>query len=244
MSTISQSVLERLRAFDTPTICNLVELFEVRPQNTGFMDARIKACFPELPPMVGFATTATFRAAALAASDAYSSLEDKAALFAELPAPPIVVFEDLDTPCAAATFGEVMCTTYQTFGAAGLITSGTGRDLEQVGKLQFPVFTNGAVCSHGYCHIPSIQVPVTVGGLSVSPGDLLHGDCNGVTSIPLDIAADVADACEPFMAAEAVIFDYLQTGDVTPGGLRAATGECHRQIDALREQIASKRTDT
>lgn len=241
---VSKDTLDLLGKYDTPTVCNVIELFNVRPRNEGYMDARIRACFPELPPMVGFATTATFRASAPADTDAYSSLEGQAALFAELPAPPIVVFEDLDDPIAAATFGEVMCTTYQAFGAAGLITSGTGRDLEQIGALQFPVFTNGAICAHGYCHIPSIQVPVTVGGVRVNPGDLLHGDCNGVTSVPLDIAADVADACHPFMAAEAVIFDYLKTGDVTPDGLLQATTECHRQIDALGEQIALKRTDT
>ena len=60
---LTPDVLNKLRTFDTPTICNLVELFEVRPRNTGYMDARIKACFPEMPPVVGFAATATHRSA-------------------------------------------------------------------------------------------------------------------------------------------------------------------------------------
>ena len=64
MSTLSPQVLEKLRKFDTPTICNLIELFDIRPRNLGYMDARIKAAFPEMPPMVGFAATATFRSAA------------------------------------------------------------------------------------------------------------------------------------------------------------------------------------
>src|SRR5260370_41561015 len=82
-----------------------------------------------------------------------------------------------------------MCTTYKTFGAAGLITSGAGRDLDQVEVLNFPCFTSGTVCAHGYCHIPSSNVPVHVGGVTIYPGDLLHGDRNGVTTIPVETGA-------------------------------------------------------
>ena len=60
--TISQETLDRLAEFDTPTICNVIELFDVRPRNQGYMDHRVQCGFPELPPMVGFATTACFRA--------------------------------------------------------------------------------------------------------------------------------------------------------------------------------------
>jgi hypothetical protein len=44
---ITCETLEKLAKFDTPTICNLIELFDVRPRDVGFMDDRIKACFPE-----------------------------------------------------------------------------------------------------------------------------------------------------------------------------------------------------
>ena len=103
--TLSPYTLARLRAFDTPTVCNVIELYNIRPNNQGFMDSRISACFPELPPMIGFAMTATFRASAPASTDAYSSLEDQIDQIADLPTPPVVVFEDLDVPSAAATFG-------------------------------------------------------------------------------------------------------------------------------------------
>ena len=181
----------KLRKIDTPTICNVIELFNVRPRNLGYMDARIVAAFPEMPPMVGFASTATFRSAAPPRQgDAYAGIGDQVERFGELPGPAVVVFQDLDNPPAAATFGEVMCTTYKAFGSVGLITSGAGRDLDQVRAIDFPVFTNGTICSHGYCHIPQIMVPVHVGGMIVTPGDLLHGDGNGVTTIPHEIAAE------------------------------------------------------
>ena len=148
-----------------------------------------------------------------------------------------MVFQDLDDPPAAATFGEVMCTTYKAFGAAGLITSGGGRDLDQVEAIRFPCFTGSTICAHGYCHIERINVPVRVGGVTIHPGDLLHGDRNGVTTIPLAIAAEVAAACAEFVAAEAVIFDYLKGGNVTAAGFAAAHSECKHRIGALAKRL-------
>ncbi len=238
MDTISPAVLDRLRQFDTPTVCNVIELFDARPRNTGYMDSRIQACYPKLPPMVGFASTATFRSAAPPRKgDVYAGMADQVESFAQLPGPAVVVFQDLDDPPAAATFGEVMCTTYKTFGAAGLITSGAGRDLYQVEALQFPCYTNGTICAHGYCHTPQINVPVHVGGVAIHPGDLLHGDRNGVTTIPLDIAAAVADACPEFMAAESVVLDYLKGGRIDPKSYAAARKQCQNQIEALGKRL-------
>ena len=120
--------LELLRRFDTPTVCNVVELFDRRPRTAGYLDARIRACFPKLPPMVGYASTATFRSCAPSrAGDVYAGLPDQLASFAELPGPAVVVFQDLDNPIASATFGEVMCTTYKAFGAAGSRPGGPKR---------------------------------------------------------------------------------------------------------------------
>jgi len=238
---LAQSDLDLLRQFDTPTICNVIELFDVRPRNTGYMDKRIMACFPEMPPMVGYASTATFRASAPPRKgDVYASLDRQVAAFAEIPGPPVVVFQDLDDPSVAATFGEIMCTAYRTFGAVGLITSGTGRDLDQVRAIGFPVFTNGAAPAHGYCHVVAVHVPVHVGGIAVYPGDLLHGDRNGVTTIPREIASEIAYACADYVAAEAVILNYLRSGPVTPQGLAQAQAEAHRMMDAIRQRVAKR----
>ena len=210
MTTPTAADLELLRRYDTPTVCNVVELFDLRPRTAGYMDGRIQACYPKLPPMVGFASTATFSSAQPApAGSAYASLDRQVAAFAQLPGPAVVVFQDHDDPPAAATFGEVMCTTYKAFGAVGLITSGAGRDLDQVEALNFPCFTGGTLAAHGYCHIPSVNVTVHVGGVTVHPGDLLHGDRNGVTTIPLAIATEVAPACAELADAEAIVLNYV-----------------------------------
>src|ERR1700686_4537780 len=198
--------LKLLAQYDTPTISNTIELFEVRPRTEGYMDGRIRACFPEMPPVVGYAATATMRCALpRREGDVYGSLDRQVARFGELAGPPIVVFQDLDDPAVAATFGEIMCTTYQAFGAAGLITSGAARDLDQVRRIGFPAFSNGAICSHGYSHIVDLHRTVRVGGLTIHPGDLLHADANGVATIPLEIASEVAGAAAEFVQSEAIV---------------------------------------
>lgn len=243
MTTISAETLAKLRAFDTPTICNVIELFEVRPRNTGYMDAHIVACFPDLPPLVGFASTATYRSfAPPRAGDVYFSYDAQVERFAELDGPAVVVFQDLDDPPAAATIGEIMCTAYKTFGAVGLITSGAARDLAQVRALDFPVFARGINCSHGYAHIPQIHVPVRVGGIIVYPNDLIHGDRNGVTTIPREIASEVADLAPEFVAAEAILLHGLrEMTSPTPQRLKELRAESKAAIETLRQRVSRKK---
>lgn len=240
MQTISSETLAKLRQFDTPTICNVIELFAVRPRNTGYMDAQIVACFPDLPPMVGFAATATYRAyAPPRAGDVYFSYDAQVERFAELAGPSVVVFQDLDDPPAAATIGEMMCTAYKTFGAVGVITSGAARDLAQVRALDLPVFARGINCSHGYAHIPQIHVPVRVGGIIVYPNDLLHGDRNGVTTIPHNIASEVADSAPEFVVAEAILLNGLREMTTpTPQRLKELRAESKAAIEKLRQRVS------
>lgn len=242
----ASETLQKLARHDTATICNVIELFDVRPHAAGFMDGRIHAAFREMVPMVGYATTATFRSAAMSrGTDVYGTLEAQLEHMSSLPGPGVVVFQDLDDPPVGATFGEIMCSVYQAFGAVGLITSGGGRDLTQVRKLGFPVFTGSTICSHAYSHLVDVGRPVRVGGLVVLPGDLLHGDADGVTSIPAEIATEVADVLDEFIAAEKIMLDYCQAEDgakTIPELMerRKATGDA---IGALRRRLSRAQAD-
>ena len=239
--TIMKGTLDRLRQFDTPTICNVIELFNVRPRDCGFMNASIKANFPEMPPMVGFAATATFRASGAPMKDQkISSVVEQVKYFEELSGPPVVVFQDVDNPPVAATFGEIMCTTYQKFGSTGLITSGAGRDLDQVRAIGYPVFTSCTICAHGFVHIPEVQIPVHVGGLVIYPDDLIHGDCNGVTTIPKEIAADVADIAADYVAAERCTLDVLQSENLDLKTYEKAFSNMMAEIGKLKKRVAAK----
>lgn len=195
--------------------------------------------------MVGFAATATYRTAGpplTAIKPAVSFVEElQVKGFEKLSGPPVMVFQDLDDPPHAATFGDCGCAIYKAFGAVGLITNGPGRDLEGVRRLEFPVFANGAVCAHGYTHIPDIHVPVRVGGVTIYPNDLLHGDLNGVTTIPHEIASELVDIADEWVEAEKDFLRAQQTWTPSNRALHKALAEFEERIEDLRARVSHKR---
>ena len=248
-------LLRKLRKFDTPTVCNAIELFNLRSRCDGYMDRRIKACFSGMEPITGYAATATYRASSCAVGDVYSTIDRQVATFNQLPGPPIVVFQDLDCPSVAASFGEVMCSVYKNFGAVGLITSGAARDLSQVRRLNFPTFCDGTICSHGYGHIEDLMIEVCVGGVDVNAGDLLHADENGVVSVPREIVGELVDVCSEYCKAENIVIGYvndfknLKASDHDEGltdlafdsrleGLIEARRACAEELNALSRRVS------
>ena len=115
-----------------------------------------------------------------------------------------------------------------------------GRDLDQVRRTGFQVITDGTICSHGHSQILSVHIPVHVGGLVVYPNDLLHGDCNGVTNIPADIADEVADASAEFVAAENVLLGVVREPAISVARMREAQTGMRQLIAALRLRVAGK----
>jgi 4-hydroxy-4-methyl-2-oxoglutarate aldolase len=237
---LSITDLTKLRKIDSPTIANVIELFDVRSYVAGYSNSSLKAIYPKLPPAVGYTVTATFRACHPAESgDSYGGMPQLIADAMATPEPRIVVFQDLDEPSRAATYGEIMAATFQRFGFSGLITSGAARDIEQVERLRFPCWASSVIVAHGYCRFLEANVPVTVGGLQVKPGDLLHADANGIVNIPHEIAAAVAELCEPYIQAEEIILGYLRTGEPTTTGYDKAVREAKQRMAELRIRARS-----
>lgn len=235
MSTmLTAQHLALLAKVDSPTVANVIELFDVQSRVAGYSNATLKAVYPDLPPAVGYAVTATFRSAYPTVGDAYGGMTQLIEEAMTIPMPRIIVFQDLDEPPVSATYGEVMATTFQAFGFAGLITNGAARDIEQVRALKFPCWASGAIVSHGYNHFLAANVPVNVGGLSVKPGDLIHADANGIVNIPHHIAAGVAELCEPFIQAENIVLRYLRGPNVTLDGYTQAQTQMREAMVTLR----------
>jgi regulator of RNase E activity RraA len=240
MAVLAPEVIRRLGEFDSPTIANVIELFGIRSRVAGYSNSTITAVYPSLPPAVGYAVTATFRAGYPAAKGSvYGGMHALIEQAESVPSPRIMVFQDLDDPVRAATYGEVMATTFQSFDFAGLITSGAARDIEQVRALDFPCWASSTIVSHGYCRIEELNVSVVVGGLHVSPGDLIHADANGVISIPNEIAEAIAALCGPFVEAEQITLDYLRQPGPTHEGLRQANERMRTAMDDLRHRATS-----
>jgi regulator of RNase E activity RraA len=104
-------------------------------------------------------------------------------------------------------------------GCVGAVTNGSVRDLDEVEPLGFHFFASHIAVSHAYVHIVEVGAPVRVGGLTVRPGDLLHGDRHGVTSIPLDLAVRIPEGVEVVDTMERQIINYSQSPEFTVEGL-------------------------
>jgi regulator of RNase E activity RraA len=112
--------------------------------------------------------------------------------------------------------------------------------VDQVRRIGFPAFSNGVICSHGYSHIVDLHPVVRVGGLTIHPGDLLHADANGVTTVPLEIASEIPQAAAEFAAAESIVLDYLKRGQPDVKGFAEARREMMAQIAALGHRVRTR----
>ncbi len=215
---LDRGVLEALRRYDSPTLSNAIETFDVRPRDEGFASMEIRCLFPDLGVMVGYAATATIRARGRGegAGD-HSRLW---ALVRSLPEPRVVVVQDLDDPPGhGALWGEVQSSIYKALGCAGAVTDGCVRDLKEVRDMGFHFFASGPGVSHAYVRLESVGDPVHVGGLTVRPGDLIHADQHGVLLVPADIAAELPAAADRIIEREQEFIRWVRSAEFDPDRL-------------------------
>ena len=221
MTTLTDALLDELRTLNTPTVANAVELFDVRPRTAGFASGAIRCIFPHLPVMVGYAATATIRAATPPPGDARARIW---ALYDHVlgqPAPRVAVIQDLDDPPAVGSlWGEVNANTFRAHGCIGVVTDGGVRDLDEVEALGFRYFARAVVVSHAYVHVVESGIPVEIGGLTIHPGDLIHADKHGVMTIPHEIAPLIPEAARRLEVRERALIDYCKSPTFTSEGLR------------------------
>lgn len=202
VATLSFEQISALCRIDSPTISNAIERFKVRPRVNGYVGFDIRCIFPELPPTVGYAVTCTVDSTTEGRQGiGFQRLYE---LLTNAPKPAIVVMQDVGPDrlhsCHA---GEIMSTTMKRLGAVGILTDGGLRDVREVRVLGgFQYFCAGLVVSHGNPICVSVGDDVTISGMRVRMGDLLHGDVNGVVHIPDECAEQVADAAYRVWAEE------------------------------------------
>jgi regulator of RNase E activity RraA len=185
---------EALRKISSPTIANAVETFCVRPRGEGVTDARIRCHFPEFGALLGYACTAAIKSATPVPARRKVSRTDYWAFTQQSAGPKITVVEDLSEIPTGAYWGEINANIHLALGSQGVITNGTVRDTEEVRATGFHLFSSGVSVSHAFAHLEDFQIPVTVFGMTVHPGDLVHADRHGAVVIPHEIASEVARA--------------------------------------------------
>ncbi len=214
---VSSELLAFLRHTDTCTVSNAIETFNVRMRNEGYVSRGVHCMTPKLPAVAGYAVTGRMRAAAPPISGlCYYHRTDWWQYVANVPGPKILVIEDDDdVPGSGGLVGELHAQIGSALGCAGYLTNGTVRDLSAVEAIGFQCFARGACVSHSYAHVTEFGGPVEIGGLRISPGDLLHGDCNGVHSVPLSIVGDLPHAVAEIRKHEAELISLCRDPDFT-----------------------------
>jgi regulator of RNase E activity RraA len=213
MPLVDEHGLSALRNIDTCMVSNAIETFDVRLRNTGFADARIRCIFKDFPPMVGYAATARLRSGDPPMSGrVYRDRAEWWNSILKIPAPRVVVLEDLDKPPGVGAFlGDMHAAILKALGCVGYVTDGAVRELPRVRETGLQLFAGSVAVSHAYSHIFEFGVTVKVGGLEVHPGDLLHGDRHGILTVPRQIAAQIPAVATKLQQGEQSVIDLCSS---------------------------------
>jgi len=225
---LTPAQLAALAKIDSPTVANAIEAFEVRDATEGYASLELRCLFPDYPPFVGYAITCT------ADSTTPGDRKTKPNVIRQLyeaidaaPKPVVVVMQDVGPQrLRSCHAGDVMGSIFHRLGACAVITEGGLRDLAGV-RQRAPglhMFSPGVVVSHGVPIIVEVGPVVNVCGLTVRPGDLLHGDANGVVSIPHAVADKVAAEAEKVWQREADVVSTVHASDFSLAALGKKLG--------------------
>ena len=220
---VSESQFAFLRSIDTPTVCNLIEIVTPERRGAGYTVSHLHCPFPDLPPMVGFAKTVVIRARDKVSGPGYMQKRmDYLDYVATAPRPSVVVIEDKDDPPGYGAFwGEVQTNVHKALGCLGTITNGSVRDIPAVAE-GFQMLSGSLSPSHAYVHVVEFGVPVTIHGMAVKSGDLVHADRHGAVIVPVDKIDAMQTALGGLAKQEARIIAASRAPGATVETIKAA----------------------
>ena len=213
---MDDALLTLLRKVDTPTVCNAIEVAQGKRGFNVFTRGTVLCSAPMAPPAVGYARTAKIAAAVPSTEDPSvikTRRRDYYRHMASGDLPSIAVIEDVDFPhCVGAFWGEINATVHQGLGLSGVLTNGVMRDLGDV-PADFSMIAGSIGPSHAFVRVEAIDIQVTVFGMTVTPGDLVHADRHGAVVVPPEIIPVLAASIEKLQATERLILDPARQED-------------------------------
>ncbi len=220
---LSESQFAFLRSIDTPTVCNLMEIVAPQRRGAGYTVHHLHCPFPDLPPMVGFAKTVTIRARDAVSGPSYMQKRlDYLDYVAAVPKPSVVVIEDKDEPPGHGAFwGEVQSNLHKALGCLGTVTNGSIRDIPAIAE-GFQMLAGSIGPSHAYVHVVEFGGPVTVHGMAVKSGELIHADRHGAIVVPIETIDGMQTALDGLSKQEAKIIAAARCPGVTVETIKAA----------------------
>ena len=214
-------IIDYLKTVDTPTLCNAVEVLRVRPQSQGFTPLQLHCLFPEFGRMCGYAVTAQVETVTAMEPLSGTGFYDLFDAVEAAPKPAVIVLQEIGGyGDYAAHCGEVMATIFTRLGAIGLVSDCGVRDVPEVRAIGMHYFARGTVASHAHFRIVRANVPVQILGVPIRPGELLHADENGLTTVPDVQQAQIEAAVNQIRERERALMDYIRGPEFTLAGLR------------------------
>jgi len=214
MKQIPESLLNTFRKYDTPTIVNSLELLDSKFRTSCFTTEQVICVDITLPPIVGYARTATI--SAFTEVDQNTKLERSLAYYEYLSsdsAPCISVIQDVDeSPGFGAFWGEVNSNIHNALGVIGVVTNGSVRDLDAL-SAGFQVLAGKIGPGHAYVRIEETGIPVNIFGMNVQHNDLIHADRHGAVVIPKELTEELSRAIDLMIRKEKIILDACKRKD-------------------------------
>ena len=216
----TQAMLAELKNFDTPSITNVVATYPDSPTCLGlynpwsenwYTDQSIRCMYPELGRRVGYAVTCVYGLPdpafnRLSFNDVLEALEAS-------PRPTILALQQKFPAHIAGKVGLAggnMVSAMRALGCLGLISNGPSRDLDEVREMDFQYLLSGVTPGHGAMAVHAVNVPVTVAGMDVAPGELIHMDENGACKFPAQHLEAVLTNARALQQEEAARMKALQ----------------------------------
>ncbi len=210
---LSSADVAALRKYSTPTVANAIEnLIGIKPVGS-FTAGGVQCQYPQFGVMTGYACTATSLSAQPPRTPRQFPRRDYWEYINSAPLPRVVVMQELSAHPLGAFWGEVHANIHRGLKCEGLITNGLIRDMDEVQALGFHFFSSGIGVSHAHAHLEDYDRQVSVFGMTVNSGDLIHADKHGALVIPMHVAGQVAKACEDLMRDEIAIIQLCQSAD-------------------------------
>ena len=226
-------MIEELKNFDTPSITNVVATYPDHPLCLGlynpwsenwYTDQSLRCMYPELGRTVGYAVTCTWGVP----DPNYSGvtfMDVLDAMDASLK-PTIFVFQQKFPPELEGKVGLAggnMTTAMQAIGCVGAISNGPSRDIDEIRPMKFQYLLSGVTAGHGAMAVHAVNVPVSVAGMDVGPGEIIHMDENGAVKFPADKLEAVLENARALQIEETERLDRLRNAK-SAAELRAIFG--------------------
>lgn len=213
--------LRELTQWDTPTICNALELIVPERRAIGFTVEPMVALHPGATPIAGLARTGTVRAKEPPRGPVAERV-DWYEYVADAGLPTTVVIQDLDDrPGYGAFWGEVHTNLHHKLGALGCVTNGSFRDLAASNK-EFQIIGGRVGPSHAHIHLVDFGKPVNVFGMQAAHDDVVHADIHGAVVIPADCVLKLPEKIDLVSRREKVILDLCASPQFSTAALRSA----------------------